>query len=708
MSPLKYMNSHLGIPTLPASEIPHRKHIQRAVLISLCSLLGAMPAWSAEETSASQTTESSSTQISTTESSEPSAAIPSRTEAEIAAAKLALEKQRADYKSARIALRRGQLTTYREYRDRLNTYPLVVYLDYYELQRNLERRPSEEVKHFLDSNQNSYLSDRLRTNWLEVLAKQSRWTEFQEFYDPRIATTELQCQALQSRLTKGDDSALQEVEPLWNVAESQPKECDHLFDLWMQAGGLTQEIAWSRFQKALDAGKTSLAQYISRKFTPPYNSAAALAIELRHAPHIIRHHRRFQVKNPAMRDVIVYGLSRYARQNPVRAVKEWQHYDRRQDFTSEQRLKVQEKLAIELVRDDQHEAADKLMANVPQITDTYVAERLIRESLKRMDWAQVYRYLDQLPVEEQKTERWQYWRARALEHMDIKAEGNNDPQQIYSQLANERSFYGFLAADQLERPYKLSDIPVSPSPTVIAAVANNPSLVRAKELYEIKDFLNSNREWYYMGQNFSTKEEHLAAAKLTDSWGWHQKTIISLATVKAWDDLKLRFPLAYNKQYFTAAKKNQVSPLLLFAISRQESAFYARARSPAGAMGLMQLMPATAKQTARKAGVRYHKNDLYQPDTNILLGSAYITELLDRFNDNRILATAAYNAGPHRVNQWLKRSDGQLPYDVWIEVIPFKETRKYVQNVLAYSVIYGYRTGTVPPMLSAKENQKML
>lgn len=706
MSPLKYLNSDAGTLTNQPVALPYRKQIQRTLLIGFCSLVGSLPAWGEENDSKSKSAQTTASTASIP--AELSPAVPKPTEAEIAETALVLKKHREDYKSARTALRNGQLSSYRKYRDRLNNYPLVVYLDYYELQRNLERRPTEEVKHFIESNQNSLLSDRLRTSWLQVLARQSRWPEFLEFYNPDITSTELQCQALHARLKQGDDSALQEVAPLWNVAKSQPKECDALFDLWMKEGGLTQEIAWSRFQKALDAGNTSLAQYVARKFTPPYNSAASLALELRHAPHIIRHHRRFQAKTPPMQDIIAYGLSRYARQNPVRAVQEWQYYDGQQNFTAEQRMKVQEKLAIELVRKDKQEAADKLMANVPQITDTYVAERLIRESLKRMDWAQVFRYLNQLPAEEQKTERWQYWRARSLEHMDVKAVGANDPRQIYSQLANERSFYGFLAADQLERPYKLSDIPVSPTPTVVAAVANNPSLIRAKELYEIKDFLNSNREWYYMSQNFSMKEEHLAAAKLTDGWGWHQKTIISLATVKSWDDLKLRFPLAYNKEYFSAAKKNQVSPLLLLAISRQESAFSARARSPAGAMGLMQLMPSTAKHTARKAGVRYRKSDLYQPDTNILLGSAYITELLDRFNDNRILATAAYNAGPHRVHQWLRNSDGQLPYDVWIEVIPFKETRKYVQNVLAYSVIYGYRTGTVPPMLSTNENQKML
>lgn len=720
MSPLKYVNSLLITSLMMICEQIFRKRIKQALMVSICSLISTAPSLCFADSSKTEATRSTTTAppaSSPPRSSAPyssatktpsAAKIAPPTEKELAEAALILKKQREDYKNARTALRRGQLTSYREYRDRLNTYPLVVYLDYYELQRNLERRPAKEVKHFLESNQNSFLSDRLRSSWLKVLARQSRWPEFLEFYKPSAASTEQTCQALNARLTQGDQTALREVAPLWNVPQSQPEECDDLFDRWMKSGGLTQAIAWSRFQKALDAGKPSLAQYVSRKLVNPYAPLASLALDLNRSPQTIRQHHRFQKQSPEMQEVILYGLSRFARQDPVKAVQEWEYYDGQQKFDPGRRLAIQEQLAIQLVRRDQQEAANKLMASVPQISDSYVSELLIRESLKRMDWVQVYRYLNQLPLEEQETERWQYWRARALQHMDVKAVGPNDPKQIYSRLSNERSFYGFLAADHAKLPYQLGDIPVKPSPQVVAAVANNPSMIRAKELYETGDFLNSNREWYYMGNHFSMDEEHLAAAKLTNELGWHQKTIISLANVQAWDDLKLRFPLAYNKQYFSAAERNKVSPLLLLAITRQESAFSATARSPAGAMGLMQLMPPTAQQTARKAGIKYNKNDLYQPATNILLGSAYITELLGRFDDNRILAAAAYNAGPHRVNQWLKRSDGQLPYDVWIEVIPFKETRKYVQNVLAYSVIYGYRTGTVPPMLNTNENQKML
>lgn len=619
-----------------------------------------------------------------------------------------LEQQREDYKKAEAALRQGQLAQYRNHRQRIEGYPLAIYLDYHELRKRLSTLPSKDVEHFLATNQHSFLSNRLRFNWLNTLAEKSQWATFIKFYEPEIANTELACQALYARLQQGDQSALQEVSSLWAVPQSQPKQCDPLFDRWVKSGGLTADIAWERFNKALRANNLSLAKYAAKQLDSSYSRWAELSLQVYQQPALILQHRRFNDKTPQMQEIIAFGLSRYARQEPMKALKAWEDYDKQHKFSAENRLQIQEQLAIQLVRNQQRAAADELMAGVAQINDTFVAEWLIREALKAQDWPIVYRYLNQLSPADRNTEHWRYWRARSMEEMKQKSTEASSAKEIYTQLAKERSYYGFLAADRLGLPYRLNDIPVAPPASVISAVANHPAMTRAQELLALNDELNATREWYHMSTQFQLDDEHLATAQLSYDWGWYQKAIISLANVKAWDDLQLRFPLAHSKEFLAAAKKNEVSPLLLFAIARQESAFAAHARSRVGATGLMQLMPATAKQTARKAGIPYEQKDLTQPATNILLGSAYITELLDRFDNNRILAAAAYNAGPHRVNQWLARSDKQLPHDVWVEVIPFKETRKYVQNVLAYSVIYGYRMGTTPLMLNPHEQKTVL
>ena len=622
-------------------------------------------------------------------------------------------QQRQHYLSARDALRRGHMVNYRKYRDRLHGYPLTAYLDYYELNRRLRRLPFQDVDSFLEQHKDSYLGDKLRRRWLQQLALRKRWGDYLSYYDDNITSASLQCQALYAQLKSPENpDALEviwsETAELWNVEDSQPKDCDPLFKAWIAAGMRTQELNWERFNKALNAGNRHLARYLAKTLEGEPLKLAQLHLEVDRYPHRIRQRHRFQQQTPDMQNIILHGLNRYARRDPVTALSEWSRYDAQQLFNDQQRLQTQQQLAVQLVKRGHQSSADQLIQNIPQIDSDKVTEFLIRDALKQQDWAKVYRYLKHLPPTEQQTERWLYWRARAMEQLQIDDPAYPTPQQIYTQLAMGRSFYAFISADRIGGNYDLGDRPVNPSSELTLAIANHPATRRARELKAVNDPLNANREWLYMTTRFSSEAEHIAAAKLAHQWGWHHKTILSMASAKSWDDLRLRFPLAYNKQMFAAAQKQQVSPLLLFSIARQESAFAEQAASPAGAMGLMQLMPTTARYTAKKAGIKYRKSDLLKAEKNIQLGSFYITELLNRYQGNRILAAAAYNAGPHRVDKWLKKSASNLPNDVWIETIPFKETRKYVQNVLAYSVIYGYRTGTTPAMLSPQEQQRTL
>ena len=176
-----------------------------------------------------------------------------------------------------------------------------------------------------------------------------------------------------------------------------------------------------------------------------------------------------------------------------------------------------------------------------------------------------------------------------------------------------------------------------------------------------------------------------------------------------WDEIDVRFPVLHREPFETQSERQRLPVQLMLALARQESAFRAEALSPAGARGLMQLMPATAHEVARKHTIPFRsESQLFDPKLNIALGTSYYRDMLDRFQDNRILATAAYNAGPGRVKGWLNASDGRLPFDAWIEAIPFVETRNYVQNVLAFSAIYAHRLGTAEHLLSAHERQQPL
>jgi len=259
-------------------------------------------------------------------------------------------------------------------------------------------------------------------------------------------------------------------------------------------------------------------------------------------------------------------------------------------------------------------------------------------------------------------------------------------------LAQERSFYGFLSADILGAKYNLQHKTPRENAQLRQTLKNMPTIAIAKELWLTGKTLDARQQWRFALTQLPP-EHIIMAGDIAKDWGKHNQAIQSMIFAKQWDMLDIRFPLAYQEEINTIASTINMPPTLIFAIARQESAFLENATSRAGARGLMQLMPATAKQTAKKGGIKHTTSDLFTPSHNILLGSFYLKELLTKYNNNTVHATAAYNAGPGRVDKWLKKRPASLPFDIWIETIPFKETRGYVKNVMAYTVIYAYRLG---------------
>jgi soluble lytic murein transglycosylase len=217
-----------------------------------------------------------------------------------------------------------------------------------------------------------------------------------------------------------------------------------------------------------------------------------------------------------------------------------------------------------------------------------------------------------------------------------------------------------------------------------------PAVIRAQELLINGQITEARREWNQVTLSFN-EDQHYTAAHYAHQIGWDSQAIRSAISAKRWHDLELRFPLSFEKDFEKIAQLRNLNSNWLIAMARQESALTADAVSPAGARGLIQIMPDTATAVAQKHNIAYQsRQQLFDPEKNIELAGAYITSLLERFDGNNIYATAAYNAGPYRVEKWLNTTR-DLPIDVWIESIPFYETREYVKNVLAYSVIYAHR-----------------
>jgi soluble lytic murein transglycosylase len=607
----------------------------------------------------------------------------------------AVGEQRAAFLAARRALERGDRAGYERLAAGLDDYVLYPYLRYAELRRNLARADAAAIDEFLARYAGSTLAERLREAWLGRLAAAGRWDDFLAAYRPSGDTT-LACHALTARLASGEgDSVWPDVATLWVVGKSQPTACDRPFAAWIEAGQLTAERVRERIARAIQAGEIGLTHYLE-KLLP--------AAERHWVAHWRRVHARPATElgrlQPAADGswsgrLFVSGVRRLASSDPARADRIWRSRGDGFVVAEDAAADAERAMALGLAR-ERHPLGLQRLAALPAAWHTADTRHWrVRAALWQQDWPAVVAAIDAMTAEEQAEPDWVYWRARAAEQAgDLERAG-----VLYQAAAACRCFYGFLAAGRAGLPPTIDSSPLAVSEAELAAVLNAPALQRAHELREVGLLVDARREWRD-GTADMDDEQLRAAAKLADLWGWHDQAILTLGRTDYLHDLELRFPTPYPEQVAAEAERRELDVAFIYAVMRQESAFYANARSPVGALGLMQLMPATAKRTARQIKTRVRdQHDILSVDTNIRLGTAHLRELMDRYRDNRMYVMAAYNAGPHRVTQWLPK-EGVVPGDVWVAAVPFTETREYVKRIFAYTMIYEWRLGLEPTPVS--------
>lgn len=612
--------------------------------------------------------------------------------------------ERRDYQQAQQALAAGEKEQFQLLRQQLSDagYPLLPYLDYAELQPRLGTLPFQDVDRFLANHRPSYLADRLERQWQATLADRDRTTELVRYFNPENSYTRLTCQALLARLNQGDTSALDQAPALWNVARSQPNECDPLFEAWMDADGLSPELIWQRFEKNMQAGNRNLASYISTLMPADDKMLADLWLNVDRRPERLASDAGLENSDPRIRPMILRSLRKLANIDAAQALLQLNRYRQIHQFSSSEMSGIQQYIALRLLFQGFVVETESLIQDTPALQTDVLVGWLIRDALADLDWQRAQKWLALLPDETRDSERWRYWRARATQVLSSDEHSQQESLATFHNLAESRSYYGYLSADRVGEPYALTHIPASTDASVQLALLQRPSVQRAYELLQVGEEVNARNEWRYL-QSSLNNDEIAASGVLAKNWQWHRESIQAMIRLQHWDDLELRFPVAYLDNYDRARHDTGLDTTYLYAITRQESAFMADVVSPVGARGLMQLMPGTASDVSRDLGISASRDDLFNPSINIRLGSEYLAQMVDAFQDNRILATAAYNAGPNRVRQWLRRQTQTLPADVWIETIPFLETRQYVQNVLVYGVIYGHRLNRPQPLLQPNE-----
>jgi soluble lytic murein transglycosylase len=595
-----------------------------------------------------------------------------------------LPSQRAAFKQAYAAASQGG-DSWRALAAGLRNYPLYPYLQAASLEHDIQLIDRPTVEAYLRQYPDLIPADDLRRHFLQELARRQDWDNFQAMYQPGLGDA-LTCDALQAKIEDGTPLDFnKDLAALW-TSPSLPSACDPVLQAAHDQGLLTRERLWARIDIAADAGKggtiSGLVQWlqgddvqVAQRLAQALNDPAAAVAAAPSWPDTAR-----------SRQAATLALVRMARRQSISADTAWQQLQSRFQFAPTQRDSILNALAVFHATDYDSNALARLI-NLPPSAQTDVSrEWRVRVALAEQNWSAVLAAIDAMPPAQQQNDEWLYFRARALSELGRSSEAQN----VYATAAAQSSYFGYLAADHQDTSYSLCVQQPAIDPQGEQTVLAIPGMQRAFELFAVNMFKQARREWSQAMAN-ADPQTLRQAVNLADQRGWYDRAIVTFNNGQGLHYYTLRFPLASQDGVVPQAEQAGIDPAWAYGILRQESAWMSDAQSGADARGLMQLLPSTAADVARRNGLPWDGGDsLYDPTVNIELGTRYLAQMAGRFDGAPWLASAAYNAGAGRVNQWLD-ARGTLPPDLFVATIPFKETREYVARVMYYSVIYDWR-----------------
>ena len=601
------------------------------------------------------------------------------------AANISYDHQRELFKQAERALALKKTSQFNQLTQQLSDYPVVAYLEYDAIRARLSKVSKKEFRQFIDKYEDYPFVYHLLTRWLNLLAQRSQWEDYLAFYDGR-SDARFRCLAITAKLNTGQVNRInKEIKSLWLTGYSQPKECDKPFAHFLDTyEDITQSI-WLRIEKAFKARRPSLAKYLAKKLDDKDRKLVELWNQAhRHPQDTLGKLSAFE-DTPIHRKIMVHAVDRLARRNSLDAKERWDQIKTRYQFNKDQRQAVDQRIALSSALQHRPEAKELLEKLPAKMKSDNAYLWLARIYLRDEDWIGLVRTINTMPHHLKKEAEWVYWHARAYEQSghEVKAA------EIYDRLSSRSSYYGFLAADRRDREYHIDNqqITVQTPFNESELLEKSVHLLRARELFYLDRLVEARREWF-QGIRKLSQQEIKQAASMASNWKWHDNAIKTVAKTSHRNDYDLRFPMPFKQQVMANVNKHELDPSIIYGVIRRESLFDPLAKSRVGALGLMQLMPYTARHVAKSLGLKRPKqSDILQVDNNIKLGTTYFRTVLDQFEDNIPLAAAAYNAGPKNVRKWLPKEE-TLSADLWVETVPFKETRNYIQAVLAYATIF--------------------
>ncbi len=569
----------------------------------------------------------------------------------------------------------------------LQDYVLYPYLRY---DNYLARRASvdpAELAGFLNAHTDWAFHKGLRRAWLRGLGEKGRWDALLQYADAVAdSDTEIQCYLVQARIQRQQlDGLLAQAQALWAVGKSQPDVCDPVFTWLKKTHGITPELAWLRIVRAMQARNPRLTLYLGRYVSNDDKLWLERWQQQDSASYLRLDRSSSWPDDERGREIVSYGLQQLARKDADRAWQLFPELNNHFSWDAASEGAILREIALWSAVAGASDATLRVRAVPTAARDDKLLEWWARSGLSTGNWAEVVLAVAEMSPEMKTSERWQYWDARARIQLGDEGYANS----LLEQLATQASYHGFLAADLLDYPYAICPLQADFGADAVADFANRPVILRSLELQHA-DMKNWSRsEWSLAIKSMSIEDLRLAAAVATAE-GWFYESVIALAASGELQWYDWRFPMAYAKLVQPQASKRQLDTSWVMGLMRSESAMAVDAVSPADARGLMQVMPSTARLIARRNSYKYSGSEqLMQAETNILFGTTFLRELMDKFNNNPVLVSGAYNAGPGAVDRWLQTLPGQ-DASIWIEVLPYYETRDYIPRVLAFATIYNY------------------
>ncbi len=596
------------------------------------------------------------------------------------------DSNRQNFLTAEKALNRGDQKTWKRLQPKLKHYPLYADLLFKQALQKITKATTVQVEQALSDLQNTPLYKTYLKSWLQRLANQRQWKNYVKYYEVDLGNR-YQCHYADALYRTGrPEEAFNEARSLWLVGKSQNSHCDPVFAAMKKYGQLSNALIWERIGLAMRKGQVSLVKYL-RKSLPQYEQGLVSDwLKIRDKPERILEKKYIESEVPRIQEFVVYGIKRIALFEADKALQEWTKIKSKVRLSEADKRDIERYIALRMTTQRLDGAVDQHRI-IPE-PDKEILEWGVRAAIREADMKSITQFIDQMGDITTLHDRWKFWKAESAANTGDHATADT----LFHTLAVGRGYHNFLAADKVNLPYRFNHKPLQYEDTEIRHLQNHYNVRRAEEFYAMDRINEARREWYYLIKQFGD-EDRQKLTYIQKQWGWHSQAVMTIATTDYYDDLNIRFPVVFKNEIKAAITKNNLDIAWIMALVRQESAFQRDARSHAGARGLMQLMPATSQYVAKMLGIRKPKlHDLYQPKININLGTAYLKTNLARFGDNKVLATAAYNAGPGRVKKWLPAAGTMQAY-AWAETIPFKETRNYVQRVMSYAAIYDNRFG---------------